>query len=297
MIDLVILTDKRYLVDNPENEYHHNVYLEDSILKSELETLGFSVDRTNWDNPTYNWSKTQYAIFRTTWDYFSRFTEFYNWLQDIQHKVKLIHSLNIIHWNMDKRYFKDLTEWGIPTIDTVYIPKNSLNRLETYFDNTEKLVLKPQVSGAAMDTFLIAKNEAHLHQHLFIEMCKKQNMMIQPYQHNIRMGEISFMIFGGKYSHAVLKKAKKGDFRVQDDFGGYVMDYIPTNEEITFVEDCLSKLMLPNLVYARVDVIRNNENKLVISELELIEPEIWLRRNKKAGRLFAKAIKDYILTK
>ena len=47
--------------------------------------------------------------------------------------------------------------------------------------------------------------------------------MVQEFQKNIlSSGEIAVMLFGGEYSHSVLKKQKKGDFRVQDDFGGSV---------------------------------------------------------------------------
>ena len=33
----------------------------------------------------------------------------------------------------------------------------------------------------------------------------------------------------------------------------------------------------PIPLYARVDIILNNENEAVVMELELIEPELWFR--------------------
>ena len=35
--------------------------------------------------------------------------------------------------------------------------------------------------------------------------------------------------------------------------------------------------MHPIPLYARVDIILNNENEAVVMELELIEPELWFR--------------------
>jgi hypothetical protein len=97
------------------------------------------------------------------------------------------------------------------------------------------------------------------------------------------------MLFGGRYSHAVLKKAKQGDYRVQDDFGGSVRDYSPTAEEIEFAEKTVAACS-PVPIYARVDVIWDNDNQLCVSELELIEPELWFRTCPSAAELFAEEV-------
>ena len=101
-------------------------------------------------------------------------------------------------------------------------------------------------------------------------------MILQPFQYNIvEKGEISLMVMNGNFTHAILKIAKKGDFRVQDDFGGSVHDYNPTQEEIDFAENTV-KACQEMPIYARVDVFTDNNNTLALAELELIEPELWL---------------------
>ena len=114
--------------------------------------------------------------------------------------------------------------------------------------------------------------------------------MLQPFQHNIvTRGEISMMVFNGQFTHAILKKAKAGDFRVQDDFGGSVHDYNPTQEEINFAQSAIRGC--PELpVYARVDIFYANNDELAVGELELIEPELWFRNYPKAASVLAKAI-------
>jgi hypothetical protein len=96
---------------------------------------------------------------------------------------------------------------------------------------------------------------------------------------------------GGEYTHAVLKRAKEGDFRVQDDFGGTLHDYHPNEKEIDFairaVQACPGQPL-----YARVDLIWNNQNQPVLSELELIEPELWFRREPDAAEVLADAIAE-----
>ena len=100
------------------------------------------------------------------------------------------------------------------------------------------------------------------------------------------------MIFGGKYSHAVLKQAKPGDFRVQDDFGGTLHDYHPKKEEIAIAEACIQACPTPPL-YARVDIMWNNDGEPVVGELEMIEPELWFRRDSESASRLATAIAEY----
>jgi len=105
---------------------------------------------------------------------------------------------------------------------------------------------------------------------------------------------VSYMVFNGQFTHAILKKAKAGDFRVQDDFGGTVHDYKASTEEITFAEQAVRAC--PEMpLYARVDGFIDNEGQLAIAELELVEPELWFRNHPKAAEILAEGIKNKLL--
>ena len=101
------------------------------------------------------------------------------------------------------------------------------------------------------------------------------------------------MVFGGKYSHAVLKKAKAGDFRVQDDYGGTIHSYKASSKEIDFVQNVMSKCKTVP-IYGRVDVTWDNEDHLALVELEIIEPELWFRESTKSPTMLAEAILNQI---
>ena len=103
-------------------------------------------------------------------------------------------------------------------------------------------------------------------------------------------------MIGGKYTHSVKKTAKKGDFRVQDDHGGRVEKYQPTNDEIIFAEKCLKASPFSPL-YARVDIVYDNNNTISLSELELIEPELWFRNNPNSANLLAQEVINLISSK
>ncbi len=107
---IVILTEDRY--ENPSNPdwYIQNILKEDFLLLNELTKLGFLVKRVSWSSKSFNWSSVDYAIFRTTWDYFERLDEFVDWLGVFSKKIKFINSFNQIIWNLDKSYLYDLKQ-------------------------------------------------------------------------------------------------------------------------------------------------------------------------------------------
>lgn len=296
MFDFTILTDKRYVDPPVISEYVQNVLTEDQLVLNELQKRGYKVQRLSWDDPTMDWTTTRYIVFRTTWDYFDRFGEFMDWLNRVRTETRLINSEKLILWNLDKHYLGELRKKGINIPPTCFIEKGDPRSLSELWAQCgwSKAILKPVVSGAARHTYCLETTSLNKFESIFAELIANESMMLQEYQQNIvTQGELSLIMFNGRYSHCVLKKAKSGDFRVQDDFGGTVHDHTATDEEISFAIECVSNC--PELpVYARVDLFRDNQNKLALGELEMIEPELWFRRDEKAAVLFADALEQFI---
>jgi len=292
--DIVILTDARY--DRPKKltPYIQNVLKEDSLIQNALEALGYKVWRTYWDHPTFDWSTTQSVLFRTTWDYFNRFEEFFDWLNKIKTQTRLINTYDLLLWNIDKHYLKDLSENGVRIVPTHFIEPGNTDSLEDLIAATpwQDVILKPAISGTARHTYKIHRGNIAEYESIFRQLIAKESMLIQPFMSSITSkGEVALVLFGGKFSHAILKKAKEGDFRVQDDFGGSVYNYEAQSAEIAFAEKVIAAC--PTLpIYARVDVIWNDENKLCVSEVECIEPELWMRNCAEAPNLFAKSLQE-----
>lgn len=101
-------------------------------------------------------------------------------------------------------------------------------------------------------------------------------------------GEWSLIFFDGEFSHAVLKTPKAGDFRVQEDFGGAQSGQKPPKHLVNQAKNVLNAVQA-NCVYARVDGIEIDE-KLILMELELIEPTLFLQAHPKVPTRFAEAI-------
>ena len=108
MTDVTLLTCQAYYKPDKITPYIQNILFEEQLLKSALEKHGLIVDITYWDNPSYDWSKTKSVIFRTIWDYFEKFEEFLRWLDKAKCQTQLINSYELVKWNIDKHYLKDL---------------------------------------------------------------------------------------------------------------------------------------------------------------------------------------------
>ncbi len=296
--DIVILTDSRYVDPKETNWYIDQVLLEDKLLLEELEKKNLRVCKKNWADIEFDWCTTKYVIFRTTWDYFEKFDEFFLWIEMTKKKTVFINSSEIIKWNIDKHYLKFLQNKGINIAPTTFIEKNNFKSLSKLFIKSkwEKAVLKPAISGAARNTYCITMQNYTDFEDIFNKLIAKESMLLQEYLSDITLnGEISLIMIGGEYTHAVRKIAKKGDFRVQDDHGGKVIKYNAKASEIKFANKCLGACPYKT-TYARVDIIYDNKKEPSLSELELIEPELWFRNNKSAASLLAKEIKRLVRT-
>ena len=296
MTDITLLTCRAYYKPDNVTPYIQNILLEQELLKSAFEAQGLKVDIAYWDNPTYEWQETKSVFFRTIWDYFERFDEFWEWLEQVKTKTRLINSYELIKWNIDKHYLKDLSSWGIETVPTYFADKGCNMKLHEIAKRNQwkDLVIKPAISASAFKTYKILANEIQVNEKLFNSLVQERNMLVQPYFETItQLGEASLMVFNGKFTHAILKKAQPGDFRVQDDFGGTVHNYIPTKAEINFAEKVFETCKTKP-VYGRVDIVWDNDKNFYLSELEIIEPELWIRNYPKCAERIAEAV-DKIL--
>lgn len=290
--DIVILTDSRYIRPTKTNWYINQVLEEDSLLQIELEKRNLKVCKKDWADSSFEWETTKYAIFRTTWDYFDKYNKFIIWLNETKKKTHFINSAEIIKWNIDKHYLKDLNEKGINIAKTIFVEKGQQTNLKQLFKEIgcNEAVIKPAISGAAKNTFRICSNQSNKYEKIFQKLNSNECILFQEFLKNITSkGELSLIMIDGKYTHAVKKTAKENDFRVQDDYGGKVTKYLPSKKEIKFAESCINAIS-EKTYYARVDIVYDNNEKISLSELELIEPELWFRKNTEAAVLLAKKI-------
>lgn len=295
-IDIVLLTEARYLTPVAGDSYIENIFEEDRLLADALQQHGLGSVRVSWDDKDFDWAMAKMVLFRTPWDYFYRYDEFTAWLQKTASVTMLINSPELVAWNIDKRYLRSLAEAGIPIPPTLFIDKGDKRTLHELFKATgwNEGIIKPVVGGAARHTYRFDLHTTHTVEDIYGQLIRKEAMLIQQYQPSItEQGEVAIMVMNGQFTHAVLKRAKPGDFRVQDDFGGTLHEYTPTGSEIALAE-CTVKNCPVFPLYARVDVMWNTEGQPCVSELEVIEPELWFRRHPPAAEVLAAGIYQLI---
>lgn len=291
-LHIVLLTEDRYERPVEGSWYVGNIFQEDGLLTAALERLGWVTERVSWSRPDFDWSRPRAVVVRSTWDYFDRFPEFSAWMHRVEPVVPLVNPAAQLRWNADKHYLADLQKAGVDVPPTRFVEPGTETTLAAVLDECgwSEAVLKPAVSGAARHTYRLTPHTAAAHEEVFRQLLRDEAWMLQPFLPNVmREGEISLMVFGGRCTHAVRKRAKAGDFRVQDDHGGTVHPHEATAEEIEFAERAV-RACDPLPAYARVDLVRDDAGRLVVMELELIEPELFLRFHPPAAESFAEAI-------
>jgi glutathione synthase/RimK-type ligase-like ATP-grasp enzyme len=199
----------------------------------------------------------------------------------------MINSPELLRWNSDKAYLTELADAGVPTVPTLAVEcccDEDLEEARRRF-GSDWLVIKPPVSASAMGAHRIGPKDD------LPSDSRGKPMIVQPLIEEIaRTGEFSLMLFGGEYSHVVVKRPKSGDFRVQEYHGGETSPCkSPPAGAIELAKTALASAPA-EAVYARVDIVPDDEGVLRIMELELIEPALFLDHSPDAGAAFTRAI-------
>jgi glutathione synthase/RimK-type ligase-like ATP-grasp enzyme len=200
--------------------------------------------------------------------------------------VRLRNPASVLRWNSDKRYLDALAARGAPTIPTLFVDRIATADLAAAAERfgTEALVVKPQVSGAAWKTVKLRPGDP-------LDEAPEVPAMIQPFLPSVAVeGELSLLWFDRRFSHAVRKRAAKGEFRVQEQFGGVNEAVTPDAEAMAAAQRVLAAIDEP-LLYARIDLIRGLDGRWALIEIELIEPDLFLGYERRAGERFVEAVR------
>ena len=275
----------------------HGFVSDDELAVEPLKKYGWTVKTVSWRQPC-DWSRFDMVIIRSTWDYQNHNGEFLQALEKIAASgAQLQNDLELVKWNFRKTYLRELQEKGNRIVPTLWENEGIYaERLHYYFEElqTEEIIIKPVISANADDTFRLKKEEVASRSGVLNQIFSKRPFMVQPFMGKIiEEGEYSLFYFGGEYSHAILKTPKKNDFRVQEEHGGVITPVI-ANDELrvsgTFTLGSIQQTPL----YARVDFVRDAENKFAVMEVELIEPALYFRMDHPyAAKRFAYAVSNW----
>jgi glutathione synthase/RimK-type ligase-like ATP-grasp enzyme len=245
-------------------------------LTSALTRFGIDHAVHVWDDVNVAWSRFELVLIRSTWDYSGRLPEFLAWCDGVESMTRLINSADVVRWNTDKRYLRELQAHGIPIVPTTFIAPGDTVRI------TEgEVVVKPTVSAGAADTERFKADEA-VSAAAFVEQLNDagRTAMVQPYIASVdQRGETALVYFGGSFSHAF----RKGPILTgkTEMLGGlFALENLSATEPVPSERALAEQVMdlVPGgrdaVLYSRVDLVLDDDGEPMVLELELTEPSV-----------------------
>ena len=214
-------------MENPEGFFSY-----DELAFEPMAEFGWHVKEIPWTTPNVSWGDYELVVIRSTWDYQSDFARFLRVLDEIaQSGARLENNMDVVRWNIEKTYLRDLAQRGVPIVPTRWMKGLQRESLREVFEElaVDELVVKPVIGANADDTFRLSIDDAQTD--TAIEVFRDRELMVQPFIESIKWpGEFSLFYFVDEYSHCVLKTPAPGDFRVQEEHGGDIRPYDASDE-------------------------------------------------------------------
>ena len=265
------------------------IHPDDSALAAALLRLGIEPVACTWSDPQVDWASFDAVLIRTTWDYFQRYDEFLRWLDRLP--VRTINPRPLLRWNSDKRYLLELAEHGVDIVPARVAAAAELSVVLGQMRGQD-VVVKPTVSGGAWNTVRGIAGSAEFEGKV-ASLPADGDYLVQAFVPEVaRDGEWSLLFFDGEFSHAVLKRAATGDFRVQSQFGGSLEAVAPDAGMLASARKALAataELGYTDQAYARVDGVMV-DGRFRLMELEMIEPALVLAGRPEAAQRFAQLL-------
>jgi glutathione synthase/RimK-type ligase-like ATP-grasp enzyme len=259
---------------------------------------GAAAEIAVWDDRRVDWSRYDLALLRSAWDYTERLPQFLAWVERTAALTLLLNAPAVVRWNSDKHYLRDLAARAVPVVPTTFLdpgaePAAALAQFLAA-QSCAEVVVKPAVGAGSRDARRHARDDrAEMLAHLRPLLAAGRSMMLQPYLDWVdREGETALIFIEGRFSHAIRKgpllpagaPSTTGLFAPEE-----ITARIPAADELAAAERAVGQLPFPQLLYARVDLIRDATGRPCVLELELAEPSLYFTYAPGSAARFASA--------
>ncbi|MCY7395506.1 MAG: hypothetical protein LH468_04995 [Nocardioides sp.] len=244
------------------------------LLLSELDAVGVDARWVSWDDPSVDWAAADLVAVRSTWDYHRRCPEFLAWARRTQEVTRLLNGAEVFAWNADKAYLIELAS-RVPVVPTRLVDDADLvTRLAEGIADFGAVVVKPRTGAGGIGVVLAATVDDQR-----LDNLVAAPWVLQPLVESVRTtGETSVHVFAGRAVSRVDRSVAGEEVRVHESYGGSSRA-VPLGEETSALAEATvaaaAQLLGADLTYARVDLLRW-QGGWVVSELELIEPGLYL---------------------
>jgi glutathione synthase/RimK-type ligase-like ATP-grasp enzyme len=260
---------------------------DEDLLLAALQDAGLEPTLAAWDDPNVHWSDYRLAVLRSAWNYIDHLEAFLDWAVRAGTETTLFNPVEVVQWNTHKGYLRTLAKQGVPVVPTAWLGVGEeLDLPDLMADRGwHDVVAKPVVGAWSFMTDRITNPNTPEAREFWARLCQDREVMVQPYLRSVEeYGERSLIWIDGELTHAIRKSPRLGD---ADET---VSDALP----IAHVERELAEAVIADipheLLYARIDLIRDDDGQPLLAELELVEPSLFLRQEPTALKRLVRGI-------
>ena len=265
---------------------------DEPLLRAAVERAGGEYALVPWDGDEYDWNEADLVVPRSTWNYYEDPATFLAWAEHVAAATRLMNPISVVRDNLHKGYLLELARAGVPTVPTVLVRCGERRALEEVLDREgwTDVVIKPAIGARSwknmrVNALSLEAGAAHL-----AALGAVQDALVQPYLASVEgHGERSLVWIDGELTHSIRKEPRFGD---SDESVSETAMALPEGAR-AIVDAALATIDPSNdgtLLYARADVVPDDAGRLVVMELELVEPSLFLAQAPSALERFACAL-------
>ena len=242
-------------------------------LLDALRAKGLDARMLAWDDHSLSPSAFDVCVVRSTWNYHEDPAQFTHWLREADTKTRLFNPLPVLRWNIHKRYLREMESAGLPIVPTRFLDRGAPADLSAVMrgEGWSDVVVTPAISAGSANTRRFTEDQLDEGSCFLNALVTQRDMMVQPYLKTIEEGgERALVWIDGEATHCVEKSP-----RFADDDESVSGALAIADDEHAMLRRALG-IIDNDPLYARLDVIRDDDNALRISEFELLEPSLFL---------------------
>ncbi len=248
-------------------------------LAAALAAAGIDAPVLAWDDPSVAWDAPIPTLVRSTWNYALDLPAFLAWVDRTSRAAPLWNPPHVVRANVYKRYLLELAARGVAIAATTLVERGGA---ATATIPTGKIVIKPEVGAGSLGAKVFVDDDPAARAHLG-ELTARGAALIQPYIGSVDdYGERSLIWVDGAITHAIRKTPRfAGDAERVD-------GPMPIADDERATTLAAIAPYAADILYARVDLARDDAGRPLVMELELIEPSLFFTRGPEAlDRLIA----------
>jgi glutathione synthase/RimK-type ligase-like ATP-grasp enzyme len=260
---------------------------DEAPLLRALRAAGFSAESLAWDDPKSNFAGARATVLRATWNYPERPGEFLAWVDRTAASSRLFNGADIVRWNHHKGYLLELERRGVPILPTRLVERGATTSLAEVARGWRDVVVKPAIGAGSRGVMRVSegameRDDAHLR-----VLCDRGDALVQPYMASVEeYGERAIVWIDGELTHAVRKSRRFLGDRERVSAG---VPIAPDEAELALAAVAVAAERGP-VLYARIDVVRDDHAVARVMELEVIEPSLFFAQSENALRLYVRAL-------